>query len=72
MIIAAILGAVVPVAAANWAHDLASADPDYAESRAICRILKTLPLPAADMPDRTRRTTELEEFPTRAARPTDP
>jgi hypothetical protein len=35
MIIANVLGAAVPVAAANWGDDPASTDPDYTESRAI-------------------------------------
>lgn len=53
IMIAALLGTALPAAAENWADNKNSFDPAYAQSKAICRRLKGLSLPAADRPDRT-------------------
>jgi uncharacterized protein YecT (DUF1311 family) len=52
IMIEAWLGAAVPAAAANWADDKSFSNSEYAQSKAICRSLKGLSLPAADGPDR--------------------
>ena len=52
IMIEAWLGAAVPAAAANWADDKSFSNSEYAQSKAICRSLKGLSLPATDGPDR--------------------